>query len=61
VVMITHDLDTLWRIADRVAVLGNGKVLGIGTMPVLAESSEPLVHEYFHGPRGRAAQSQYGT
>jgi phospholipid/cholesterol/gamma-HCH transport system ATP-binding protein len=61
VVMITHDLDTLWRIADRVAVLGNGKVLGIGTMPVLAESSEPIVHEYFHGPRGRAAQSQYGT
>ena len=60
VVMITHDLDTLWRIADRVAVLGNGKVLGIGTMPELAASSDPIIHEYFHGPRGRAAQSQYG-
>ena len=31
IVIITHDLDSLWRIADRVAVLGNGKVLGIGT------------------------------
>lgn len=61
VVMITHDLDTLWRIADRVAVLGRGTVLGIGTMPELAESSEPMVHEYFHGPRGRAAQSHYGS
>jgi phospholipid/cholesterol/gamma-HCH transport system ATP-binding protein len=61
VVMITHDLDTLWRIADRVAVLGNGKVLGIGTMAELAESSDPIIQEYFHGPRGRAAQSQYGT
>jgi phospholipid/cholesterol/gamma-HCH transport system ATP-binding protein len=60
VVMITHDLDTLWRIADRVAVLGNGKVLGIGTMPELAASSDPFLHEYFHGPRGRAARTQYG-
>jgi phospholipid/cholesterol/gamma-HCH transport system ATP-binding protein len=60
VVMITHDLDTLWRIADRVAILGNGKILGIGTMPELAKSSDPLIHEYVHGPRGRAAQSQYG-
>ena len=31
IVIITHDLDSLWRIVDRVAVLGNGKVLGIGT------------------------------
>jgi phospholipid/cholesterol/gamma-HCH transport system ATP-binding protein len=61
VVMITHDLDTLWRVADRVAVLGNGKVLGIGTMLELAELSDPIIYEYLHGPRGRAAQSQYGT
>lgn len=61
VVMITHDLDTLCRIADRVAILGHGKVLGMGTMAELAESNEPMVHEYFHGPRGRAAQRHYGT
>lgn len=58
VVMVTHDLDSLWRIADRVAVLGNGKVLGIGTMRELSQSADPVVREYFHGPRGRAAQVQ---
>ena len=59
VVMVTHDLDSLWRIADRVAVLGEGKILGIGTMKELAQSQNPLVHEYFYGPRGRTAQKQY--
>jgi phospholipid/cholesterol/gamma-HCH transport system ATP-binding protein len=58
IVIITHDLDSLWRIADRVAILGNGKVLGIGTMSELSHSADPLVHEYFHGPRGRAAREQ---
>lgn len=58
VVIVTHDLDSLWRIASRVAVLGNGKVLGIGTMRDLSQSSDPTVHEYFHGPRGRAAKDQ---
>lgn len=60
VVMVTHDLDSLWRIADRVAVLGNGTVLGIGTMQELSRSEDPLIHEYFHGPRGRAAEQQHG-
>ena len=58
VVMVTHDLDSLWRIATRVAVLGNGKVLGIGTMPELSESKDTVIREYFHGLRGRAAQEQ---
>ncbi|HYA29079.1 MAG TPA: ATP-binding cassette domain-containing protein [Acidobacteriota bacterium] len=58
IVIITHDLDSLWRITDRVAVLGNGKVLGIGSMNELATSTDPLIHEYFHGPRGRAAKEQ---
>lgn len=58
VVMVTHDLDSLWRIADRVAILGNGKVLGIGTMQALSESDDPAVRGYFHGPRGRAANEQ---
>ena len=55
VVMVTHDLDSLWRIADRVAVLGEGHVLGMGTMEHLAASDDPAVRNYFHGPRGRAA------
>lgn len=58
IVIITHDLDSLWRIADRVAVLGNGKVLGIGTMSELSTSTDPLIHQYFYGPRGRAAREQ---
>jgi phospholipid/cholesterol/gamma-HCH transport system ATP-binding protein len=58
IVIITHDLDSLWRIADRVAVLGNGKVLGIGSMSELSTSTDPLIHEYFYGPRGRAAKEQ---
>jgi phospholipid/cholesterol/gamma-HCH transport system ATP-binding protein len=58
IVIITHDLDSLWRIADRVAILGNGKVLGIGSMAELSHSTDPLIHEYFYGPRGRAAMEQ---
>lgn len=60
VVMVTHDLDSLWRISDRVAVLGNGTVLGIGTMQELSRSNDPMIREYFHGPRGRAAEGQHG-
>jgi phospholipid/cholesterol/gamma-HCH transport system ATP-binding protein len=58
VVMVTHDLDSLWRIATRVAVLGDGTVLGVGTMQELSQSDHPIVREYFHGLRGRAAMEQ---
>jgi phospholipid/cholesterol/gamma-HCH transport system ATP-binding protein len=58
VVMVTHDLDSLWRIASRVAVLGNGRVLGVGTMQELSKSEDSVIREYFHGPRGRAAAEQ---
>ena len=58
IVIVTHDLDSLWRVADRVALLGNGRVLGMGTMEALSHSQDPLVREYFHGPRGRAAKEQ---
>jgi phospholipid/cholesterol/gamma-HCH transport system ATP-binding protein len=39
-----------------VAVLGHGRLLGLGTMEELARSDDPLVRDYFHGPRGRAAR-----
>ncbi len=58
VVMITHDLDLLWRVADRVAFMIEGRIAGIGTMQELSTSDLPLVREYFHGPRGRGAQEQ---
>jgi phospholipid/cholesterol/gamma-HCH transport system ATP-binding protein len=41
-----------------VAVLGNGHIVGIGSMEELAKLDDPLVHEYFYGPRGRAAREQ---
>jgi phospholipid/cholesterol/gamma-HCH transport system ATP-binding protein len=58
IVMITHDLDLLWQVADRVAVLGAGKVQGIGSMPELAQMDHPAIRMFFAGPRGRAAQAQ---
>jgi len=58
IMMVTHDLDLLWRAADRVAVLGKGRIVGIGSMTELSQSDDPLVRQYFHGPRGRAALEQ---
>jgi phospholipid/cholesterol/gamma-HCH transport system ATP-binding protein len=56
--MVTHDLDSLWRVTDRVAVLGEGRILSTGTMDELAVLENPLLSPYFHGPRGRAAREQ---
>lgn len=58
IMMVTHDLDLLWRVADRVAVLGENRVLGIGTMEALSREAHPIIREYFFGPRGRAAWQQ---
>ena len=54
VFMVTHDLDSLYAICDRVAVLAEKKVLAVGTMPEMLKVDHPWVHEYFHGPRERA-------
>jgi phospholipid/cholesterol/gamma-HCH transport system ATP-binding protein len=54
VFMVTHDLDTLHSIADRVAVLVN-KQLKVGTIESLRKEPDPWIQEYFSGPRGRAA------
>ncbi|CAG0974888.1 sulfate transport system ATP-binding protein [Myxococcaceae bacterium] len=58
ILMVTHDLDLLWHVADRVAFMVEGRIVGIGTMEELSVSEQPLVREYFHGPRGRAAREQ---
>jgi len=58
IVMITHDLDLLWQVADRVAVLGEGTVQAIGSMAELSQRTEPAIRPFFDGPRARAAQEQ---
>ena len=55
VFLITHDLDTLHEICDRVAVLADRKVIAVDTVPNLMELDHPWIQEYFNGPRGRAA------
>lgn len=56
VFLITHDLDTLFAICDRVAVLADQHVIGVGTIPELMALNHPWIQNYFNGPRGRAAQ-----
>ncbi|MDY7537398.1 ATP-binding cassette domain-containing protein [Undibacterium sp. 5I1] len=60
IVMITHDLDLLWQVTDRVAVLGEGRVLAVGSMSELSTMDHPIIRQYFDGARGRAAQQQDG-
>ena len=57
VFLITHDLDTLYAICDRVAVLADRKVLVNAPLSEVERFDHPWVQEYFHGPRGRAAQT----
>ena len=57
VFLITHDLDTLWAICDRVAVLADQKVVAVGTIEELLALDHPWIQEYFNGPRGRAAHA----
>jgi len=55
VFLITHDLDTLYTITDRVAVLSQKKVLVAGPIAQVEDTDDAWIHDYFHGPRGRAA------
>jgi len=60
VFLITHDLDTLYAICDRVAVLADKQVIAVGTIPELLEADHPWIEEYFNGPRSRAAKESAG-
>ncbi|WP_084238358.1 ABC transporter ATP-binding protein [Sphingomonas asaccharolytica] len=55
VFLITHDLDSLYAICDRVAVIADKKVIAVGTIDELVALDHPWIEEYFKGPRGRAA------
>jgi phospholipid/cholesterol/gamma-HCH transport system ATP-binding protein len=57
VFLITHDLDTLYEICDRVAVIADQRVIAVGTIDELLAQEHPWIQEYFNGPRGRAAKA----
>ncbi len=54
--LITHDLDTLYSVCDRVAVLADHRVIAVGTIEELIATDHPWIRDYFGGPRGRAVQ-----
>ena len=57
VFLITHDLDTLYAICDRVAVLADRKVVAAAPLDEIERTDHPWIQDYFHGPRGRAAHA----
>src|SRR3546814_7501467 len=61
VFLITHDLDTLYAICDRVAVIADKRVIAVGTIDELLATDHPWIQEYFNGPRSRAARSEEHT
>ncbi len=56
VFLITHDLDSLYAVCDRVAVLADRRVIAVGTIDQLIATDHPWIDDYFLGPRGRAAE-----
>ena len=58
VFLITHDLDTLYAICDRVAVIADRKVVANAPLPDIEKLDHPWIQEYFHGPRARAARGE---
>ncbi|MCP5152240.1 MAG: ATP-binding cassette domain-containing protein [Ectothiorhodospiraceae bacterium] len=58
VVMVTHDLDSLVRVTDRIAFIGERRVLAIGPIEEVAQSEHPQVRNYFAGPRARSARER---
>jgi phospholipid/cholesterol/gamma-HCH transport system ATP-binding protein len=55
VFMVTHDLDSLYTVCDRIAALGEGRILAAGTIETMLQSDHPWLRAYFHGKRARAA------
>ena len=56
VFLVTHDLDSLYCLCDRIAVLAQKRVLVADTLEAVAAYDDAWIQDYFHGPRGRAAQ-----
>jgi phospholipid/cholesterol/gamma-HCH transport system ATP-binding protein len=52
--MVTHDLDSLHTVCDRIAVLADGKIIAAGNMDAMLASEHPWLKSYFRGKRSRA-------
>lgn len=59
IMIITHDIDSLWKITNRVAFLHEGKVLCIDKIDSLIKNPHQAIQEFFNGPRGRAVKKEY--
>ncbi len=59
IIIITHDLDTLWRVTDRVAFLDKEKVLCVDKIENLIHHSDASIQKFFNGPRGRAVKNKH--
>ncbi len=59
ILMVTHDMDSLWRVADRVLLLADSRIAAEGTIHDLVESGNAVAQQFFHGPRGRAAGASH--
>ena len=57
VFMVTHDLDSLYTVCDRIAALGDGRVIAEGPIDRMLASDDPWVRAYFHGKRARTVLS----
>lgn len=60
VFMVTHDLDSLHTVCDRIAALAEGKVIAQGTIETMMQAQHPWLRAYFHGARARAVQRGRG-
>jgi phospholipid/cholesterol/gamma-HCH transport system ATP-binding protein len=58
VFMVTHDLDSLHTVCDRVAALADGKVIAEGPIETMLENEHPWLKAYFRGTRGRMVTAQ---
>ncbi len=59
VILVTHDMDSLWRVADRIVLLSDGRVAAEGTIHELVDSTNEVARQFFHSRRGRASGAIY--
>ena len=60
VYMVTHDLDSLYSICDRIAALADGRIIAVGPLSDLLAADHPWLRAYFHGPRARQTPRPHG-